>query len=87
MVKFTYTITDPTGIHARPAGLLARKAAEFTGTTVTFAKGGKSADTRRIMALMALGIKGGDEITVTAEGGDENAAAESVKKFLSDNNF
>ena len=27
MKQFTYTITDPVGIHARPAGLLAKAAA------------------------------------------------------------
>ena len=42
MKQFTYTITDPVGIHARPAGLLA-KAAKALDSTVTITKGEKSA--------------------------------------------
>lgn len=86
MKNFTYTITDSVGIHARPAGMLAKKAAEFK-STITIMKGEKKADTRRLMALMGLGIKCGDTITVIAEGEDEETAAEAVKDFLSDNNF
>lgn len=86
MKEFTYTITDPVGIHARPAGMLAKKAKEFK-STVTIVKDGKSADTRRLMALMGLGIKCGDTITVQAEGEDEQLAADAVQAFLIDNKF
>ena len=86
MKEFTYTITDPVGIHARPAGMLAKKAAEFK-STVTVIKGEKKADTRRLMALMGLGIKCGETITVQAEGEDEQAAADGIKTFLTENKF
>lgn len=86
MKEFTYTINDPVGIHARPAGMLARKAGEFK-STVTIIKDEKKADTRRLMALMGLGIKCGDVITVQTEGEDEQAASEAVQAFLKENNF
>lgn len=86
MKEFTYTITDPVGIHARPAGMLAKKAAGFK-STVTVIKGEKKADTRRLMALMGLGIKCGETITVQAEGEDEAAAAEAIQAFLTENKF
>lgn len=86
MKEFTYTITDPVGIHARPAGLLAKKAAGFK-STITVIKGEKKADTRRLIAFMGLGIKCGDTITIQAEGEDEQAAAEAVQAFLKENNF
>lgn len=86
MKEFTYTITDPVGIHARPAGLLAKKAAGFK-STVTVIKGEKKADTRRLIAFMGLGIKCGNTITIQAEGEDEQAAAEAVQAFLKENNF
>lgn len=86
MKEFTYTITDPVGIHARPAGMLAKKAAGFK-STVTVIKGEKKADTRRLMALMGLGIKCGETITVQAEGEDEEAAAEAIQAFLTENKF
>ena len=77
MKQFTYTITDPVGIHARPAGVLAKQA-KALDSTVTIAKAdGKSAAATKLMALMGLGIKQGDTVTVTVEGGNEetNAAA------------
>lgn len=86
MKTFTYVITDPVGIHARPAGLLAKKAAEYQ-STVTVIKGEKRADTRRLMALMGLGIKCGDTITVQVEGADEAVAAEGVQTFLTEQKF
>lgn len=86
MKEFTYTITDPVGIHARPAGLLAKRAAGFK-STVTVIKGEKKADTRRLMALMGLGIKRDDTITVQAEGEDEQLAIDAVKAFLIDHKF
>lgn len=86
MKEFTYTITDPVGIHARPAGMLAKKAAGFK-STVTVIKGEKKADTRRLMALMGLGIKCGETITVQAEGEDEQAAADGIKAFFTENKF
>lgn len=86
MKEFTYTITDPVGIHARPAGMLAKKAAELD-STVTIIKDGKSADTRRLMALMQLGIKENDEITVRIEGGNEDKNAHEILTFLESNKY
>ena len=85
MKEFTYTITDPVGIHARPAGLLA-KAAKSLDSTVTIAKAdGKSAAATKLMAMMGLGIKQGDTVTVTIEGGSEEASAAAMEQFFRDN--
>ena len=85
MKQFTYTITDPVGIHARPAGMLA-KAAKAVDSTVTIAKAdGKSAVATKLMALMGLGIKQGETVTVTIEGGNEDASAASMEQFFKDN--
>ncbi len=86
MKEFTYKITDPVGIHARPAGMLAKKAAELD-STVTIIKDGKSVDTRRLMALMQLGIKQNDEITVRVEGGSEDKNAHEILNFLESNKY
>ncbi|MDD6564348.1 MAG: HPr family phosphocarrier protein [Clostridiales bacterium] len=86
MKEFTYKITDPIGIHARPAGMLAKKAAELD-STVTIIKDGKSVDTRRLMALMQLGIKENDEITVRIEGGNEDRNAHEILTFLESNKY
>ena len=54
MKTFLYEITDEIGIHARPAGLLVKLAGGFQ-STITVDKDGKTADAKRIMALMGLG--------------------------------
>ena len=86
MKQFTYTIKDPIGIHARPAGLLA-KAAKALDSTVTVAKadGSKSAAATKLMALMGMGIKTGETITVTVEGGNEEANAAAMEQFFKEN--
>lgn len=84
MRQFQYTITDPVGIHARPAGLLV-KAAKALDSTVTVEKDDKSAAATKLMALMGLGIKGGDTVTVSVEGGDEQASLTAMEQFFRDN--
>ena len=84
MKEFTYTIKDPQGIHARPAGMLVKKATEYT-SSIKLIKDGKEADLKRIFAVMGLGVKSGMTVTVKVEGADEDAAAEAVQKFLEEN--
>lgn len=84
MQSFVYTIKDEIGIHARPAGLLAKEAKKFA-STIQIEKAGKSADVRRMMGVMGLGVKCGEEITVKVEGDDEAQAAEAMKEFFAAN--
>ena len=60
MKQFQYVITDPVGIHARPAGLL-------------------------VKAAKGLGVKGGDTVTVTVEGGNEEASLQAMEQFFREN--
>lgn len=85
MKTFTYTIKDELGIHARPAGMLAKTAKGFAGTTVTIEKDGKEVAATKLIALMGLGVKQNDTITVKVDGGDEEAAAKAMEEFLSAN--
>ncbi len=85
MKEFKFAITDPVGIHARPAGLLVKAVKEF-GSKVTITNAdGKTVDAKKLLALMGLGIKQGDTVTVSVEGDDENAAAEFIEKFMKEN--
>ena len=79
MLQFTHLVKDPVGIHAGPAGRISRKAKEFPGTVITIDKQGTSVQAN---LLMGLGVKGGDTITVTIEGGEEEKAAAAMKEFL-----
>ena len=85
MKQFQYVIPDPVGIHARPAGLLV-KAAKALDSTVTVEKvGGKSSAATKLMAVMGLGVKGGDTVTVTVEGGNEEASLQAMEQFFREN--
>lgn len=84
MNSFNYIITDELGIHARPAGLLC-KLAKSLDSKVTLEKGEKSADATRVIALMGLGVKSGDDIKITIDGGDEEKSAALVEAFFKEN--
>ena len=84
MKTFNYTITDPVGIHARPAGILVKEIKKYS-STVTIAKGEKSVNALKLMALMGMGVKKGDTITVSVEGADEDTAAAAIEEFLKAN--
>ena len=83
MQSFTYTITEPVAIHARPAGLLVKEIKNYQ-STVTVTKGDKSVNALKLMALMGMGIKCGDTVTVRIEGADEDTAAPAMEKFFSE---
>lgn len=81
MKSFKYVIKDEVGIHARPAGELAKEAKKYL-STITITRGDKSAVVTKLMAVMSLGVKCGEEITVTVEGEDEETAFEGIKAFM-----
>ena len=81
MKTFNYEITDPIGIHARPAGHLVKTAKEFQ-SKITIAHDGKQTEATRLMSLMGLGVRHGSTITVTAEGPDEEGAAARMLVLL-----
>lgn len=84
MKTFTYTIQDEVGIHARPAGLLAKKAKEFQ-SAITLEKDGKSVNLTKLMAVMGLGVKHGDTVTVSIDGTDEETAFAELQTFFQQN--
>ncbi len=84
MKTFSYTIKDEVGIHARPAGLLAKLAKTFS-STITLEKDGKSVNVTKLMMLMGMGIKCGDTVNFTVEGEDEEAAAKAIEEFMAAN--
>lgn len=84
MKEFTYTVTDPEGIHARPAGLFVKEAASFP-CSVTIGKDGKDVDAKRILGVMSLGVKQGQEVVIKCDGDQEEEAAAALEKFLQEN--
>ena len=81
MKEFEFVVTDPQGIHARPAGLLVKEAKKFESNISVF-KGARKGDLKKIFTVMALGVKQGETIKVQVEGADEEQAASTVEAFL-----
>ena len=84
MTKFNYTITDEYGIHARPAGLLVKEAEKFE-SNISINLMDNTADAKRILSIMSLGVKQGDIIEITIDGPDEEKAKNAIEQFLSTN--
>ena len=84
MKEIKYVITDPLGMHARPAGMLVKTVAGYASKITVTAPTG-TADAKRLMALMRLAAKQGMELTITVDGADEEKAATELKAFLEAN--
>lgn len=84
MKDFSYVITDEMGIHARPAGLLAKEAKKLK-SKITLSAKGKSAEATKLMSVMAMGIKCGDTVEICVEGADEDVALEKMRYFFESN--
>ena len=84
MKSFSYTVKDELGIHARPAGMLVKEVKNFQ-SKVTLEKDGKSVDASRLMAVMGMGVKKDQTVTVKVEGDDEGAAYNALKAFFETN--
>ena len=84
MFEFSYTIKDPVGIHARPAGLLSKEGKKYK-STITVDKDGNPVNVLKLMALMKLGVKCGETVKVTIEGEDEATVAPIIEEFFKAN--
>ena len=85
MKEFNYVVNDPLGLHARPAGLLAKAAKAYADTAITITKGAKTVKATQLMMIMSLAVKNGDEVTVRVEGPAEEEAFAAMEKFFKDN--
>lgn len=84
MKEFSYLIKDELGIHARPAGLMVKKASLFK-SNITIAKDNKTADAKKIFAIMSLGAKFGETIRIEISGEDEEEAFTAIEEFIKEN--
>ncbi len=84
MAEGSYTIKDEAGIHARPAGMLVKAMGGFE-SEVTISCGTKSANCKRLFAVMGLAVKCGETIRISAVGPDAREAVETAMAFLQEN--
>lgn len=84
MVKFSFVVNDPAGMHARPAGQLVREAAKCSGK-ITISKGGKTGNAKHIFNVMGLSIKTKEEVEITVEGDNEAEEAAALEAYIREN--
>lgn len=80
MLSFDYIITNATGLHARPAGLLV-KTAQSCSSVISVANKGKKADAKRLFAVMGINAKQGDTLSFSISGKSEKEDSEKIKSF------
>lgn len=83
MIEREFKITDPVGIHARPAALLVNLIKNLS-SEVEFEKDGKVAKANSLLSLMGLGAKCGDTIKVRILG-DNADEFDKIMEFLKEN--
>lgn len=81
MITKKITVLNKLGIHARPAAQFVRVASRFK-SDVTVEKDDESVDGKSIMGLMMLAVGCGAEITVHAEGVDEEEAIAALQELV-----
>lgn len=82
MATRTAVVASTVGLHARPAAIFVQ-AVTAIGLPVTVAKQGKDpVDARSILAVMALGARHGEALTLSAEGNGAEAALDSLVELL-----
>ena len=84
MNSFEYTIRDENGLHARPAGLLVKQA-QTLSSEMTIECRGKTANLKKLLAVMGLGVRCGDTVKVSAEGEHASDELNQIRDFLEKN--
>ena len=82
MVSQKITITNPTGLHLRPAGILCNKAMEFK-SMVTFQFNDYHANAKSVLSVLGACVKSGDEIEISCDGEAEEVALKEVVLAIS----
>ena len=82
MIKKPITIQLSTGLEARPVAQLVQVASQFE-SDIHVEVGQKRVNAKSIMGMMTLGLDAGEEITLIANGEDEEAALNSIENYLS----
>ncbi len=77
MLSRKITITNPSGLHLRPAGVLSQTAMKFKSDIIV-ETGDKKVVAKSVLNVMAAGIKSGTEVTLVVEGEDEKEAMDAL---------
>ena len=81
MIQREVTITNSTGLHARPATFFIHKALSYQ-SSVWVEKGDRKVNAKSLLGVLSLGIAKGMTVTLIADGQDENAAIDGLTELI-----
>ena len=81
MISKEVLVKNSTGLHARPATLLVKKASSFK-SDISLEFNGKQANVKSLIGVLSLGVSKDATVKVTASGDDETLAAEEIAKLI-----
>ena len=79
----TVTVVSSVGLHARPASLFSRAAAQAGVPIMLTSPGGKTVNAASILAILSLGIGHGEVVTLSSDGDGADAALDGLVALLS----
>ena len=82
MINKEITIKLENGLEARPVAMLVQVASQYD-SSIYLETNGKKVNAKSIMGMMSLGMDAGEQLTVTADGDDEEEALAGIEKYLS----
>lgn len=87
MVETILVVTNAVGLHARPASLFVQAAKKFAAdiTVQNVTTGGRTANAKSIIGILALGVMQGHQIQVQAQGADAEAAILNLQELVKNN--
>lgn len=77
ITRATVTVTNPSGLHARPAAELARLAGSLA-SAVRLEVGGRTVDASSVLSVMAAGVRSGQTVVVECDGEHADADLAAV---------
>ena len=85
MMKKEVTIKFVNGVEASPIALLVQTANRFS-SSIYIESGDKKVNVKSIMGMMSMNFENGSELTIVADGADEEAAVNALSEYLTKNN-
>jgi catabolite repression HPr-like protein len=83
MIKKTMTVQLPSGLEARPVALLVQVASQYDDCSIYVEADNKKVNAKSIMGMMTLALAPGEQVTVSADGANEEKAIQSIEQYLS----
>ena len=84
MISQKVRITNPSGLHLRPAGIFCERAMLYTSKITFTYKGGNVGNAKSVLSILGACVRCGDEIEIICDGEDEEEALKGVVKVVED---